>query len=33
MFHVIAEHNVSRFDRDQARLIGMLDLAFLPETP
>jgi hypothetical protein len=33
MFHVMAEHNVSRFDRDQVRLIGMLDLAFLPETP
>jgi hypothetical protein len=33
MFHVMAEHNVSRFDRDRTRVLGLLDLAFLPETP
>jgi hypothetical protein len=33
MFHLMAEHNISRFDRDQTRVLGMLDLAFLPEVP
>lgn len=33
MFHLMAEHDVRRFERDQTRLLGMLDLAFLPEVP
>lgn len=33
MFHVMVEQSLSRFDRDQLRLIGVLDLAFLPEVP
>lgn len=33
MLHFMAEHDVSRHDRDQTRFLAMLDLAFLPEVP
>jgi hypothetical protein len=33
MLHFMAEHDVSRHDRDETRLVGLLDLAFLPEVP
>ncbi|ACY16079.1 hypothetical protein [Haliangium ochraceum] len=33
LVHVLLEHDLSRYDRDQVRLMALLDLAFLPELP
>ncbi len=31
--HLMAEQNLSRFDREQVRVLAVVDLAFLPEVP